>query len=460
MNRAVVLDKDQKKIVESEAENIVVVAGAGSGKTAVLTQRIRYLIEQGKAKPADIVAITFTNMAAEEMKLRLSDIEGIDEMFVGTIHSFANHLLKDNHKFYRVLSDDVKSELVRELIEKYCEYLTVEKFTEYENLVRDYKKGKSIKLEKVNHFFNSTEQYEYELITRDYNLERSPECVMSLCRKRNILTFAELIKKAKKYITGENRIKYLFVDEYQDVGNLEDSFIQELNAEHMFLVGDDWQSIYGFNGANVEIFKNYINSEKWETYHLDNNYRCASEIINLANDVIDDIPNRIEKNVVIKSTKKGKAELLVNGKEDLIAQLDKIKQRKDYQKWFILTRSRADLNKVLDLCRTKNIPVLTFAKADYTFNEMNEILNKNIVKVLTVHSAKGLESENVLLYGNFSKEFQEPKWTKADDYDSYNRKLEKRYEERRIMYVGVTRAKSKLVVINKTPEKKSKKRAV
>lgn len=90
---AIVLDEQQQAIVNSEAKNIVVVAGAGSGKTRVLTERVKHLLETG-VMPHNIVAITFTNLAAEEMRTRLKDLDGIGDAFIGTIHSFANRLMK------------------------------------------------------------------------------------------------------------------------------------------------------------------------------------------------------------------------------------------------------------------------------------------------------------------------------------------------------------------------------
>ena len=92
--KEVVLDEHQTNAVMSRNSNTLVVAGAGSGKTAVLTQRVRHLIIDEGVKPSNIIAITFTNMAAEEMKERLSNVDGIGDAFIGTIHSFANRVMK------------------------------------------------------------------------------------------------------------------------------------------------------------------------------------------------------------------------------------------------------------------------------------------------------------------------------------------------------------------------------
>lgn len=440
------LDSNQQKIVNSTEKNIVVVAGAGSGKTAVLTQRIRQLIEDKSVTPADITAITFTNMAADEMKERLADIEGIEAMFVGTIHSFANRILKNDGRYYKLLTDEMYSILIKELIDKYCKYLTKDRFVDYENLVKEYSSGNSkVSKEAVLCFFEDDEQYEYNMLLRKYVSpeERAyPESVYTLCRKRDILTFDELIVKAKTSLESYGKIKYLFVDEYQDVGNLEDSFIRSLEAENNFIVGDDWQSIYGFKGANVKIFKNYVKSPDWKCYYLDNNYRNSEDIVDFAESIIGEVTDRLPKHVVVKNS--GKGNVQVSTMSQLGNFIKKIKANKQYGSWFFLARTRQDVNYMLEACKKANVPATTFSKGDLSLEEMRELIRDNTVKVLTVHAAKGLEVDNVLLYGNF------PVKMKPITYAENNseKKLQQKYEERRIMYVGVTRAKTTLVVLN------------
>lgn len=439
------LDNAQQRIVNSTAKNIVVVAGAGSGKTAVLTQRIRQLIEDRDVKPSEITAITFTNMAADELKERLSDIDRVEDMFVGTIHSFANRILKNDGKYYKLLTDEMYAILIKELIGAYCTHLTVDRFEEYENMVKEYNNGsRKITREAILCYFEDNEQFEYNMLIRKYvpPEERTyPESVYTLCKKRGIITFDELIIKAKTSVEHSEKIKYLFVDEYQDVGNLEDSFIRSLEAENNFIVGDDWQSIYGFKGANVKIFKEYVKSPDWKCYHLDNNYRNSGDIVSFAENVINDVSDKLPKQVVVKN--RGKGTVQVSEMKNLEEFIKKIKERKNYGEWFFLTRTRKDLNFILELCNKIGLPAITFSKGDLSLEEMRLIMKQDKVKVLTVHAAKGLETENVLLYGNF------PAKLKPLNADRYNeKKIQQRYEERRIMYVGATRAKTNLIVLN------------
>lgn len=439
------LDNAQQRIVNSMAKNIVVVAGAGSGKTAVLTQRIRQLIEDRDVKPCDITAITFTNMAADEMKERLADIEGVEDMFIGTIHSFANRILKSEGKYYKLLTDEVYGLLIKELIQKYCTHLSVERFEEYENMIKEYNNGsKKITKDNILGYFEDDEMFEYGMLTRKFvpAEERTyPESVYTLCKKRDIITFDELIIKAKASLEHSIKIKYLFVDEYQDVGNLEDSFIRSLEAENNFFVGDDWQSIYGFKGANVKIFKEYVKSPEWKCYHLDNNYRNSGAIVSFAENVINDVTDKIPKQVIVKNRNNGTVQ--ISEMKELPFFLKEIRRNRDYGKWFFLARTRKDVNFLIEECKKNYLPATTFSKGDLSLEEMRAIMKEDTIKVLTVHAAKGLETNNVLLYGNFPakmKPFNKAVLTET--------KIQQRYEERRVMYVGATRAKDNLIILN------------
>lgn len=133
LTQEVVLDEQQNEAVHTRSNLALVVAGAGSGKTRVLTERVKFLISEG-VQPSNIVAITFTNMAAEEMKERLASVEGIGDVFIGTIHSFANRVMKlQGNTNYRIYNDDIENDFHRELISKYCKSLTFERYLEYKD---------------------------------------------------------------------------------------------------------------------------------------------------------------------------------------------------------------------------------------------------------------------------------------------------------------------------------------
>lgn len=246
----ITLDQQQDLAVHARDNNVLVVAGAGSGKTRVLTERIKFLLEEG-VPPCNIVAITFTNMAAEEMKERLYDVEGIGDAFIGTIHSFANRVMKLSGENYRIYDDGIDNDFHRELITKYCKSLTFDRYLEYKDMKTQEMMGKITEKE-LNDFLIPSEQGELRLIERtqadiDYEISvagstQFPESIDTLCKVRNVITFEELLKRAEAYFRSINaEIEHVLVDEFQDVGSLEFNFIDSLQADNYFLVGDDWQ---------------------------------------------------------------------------------------------------------------------------------------------------------------------------------------------------------------------------
>lgn len=456
------LDNSQKEVVYSDKKNIVVIAGAGSGKTTVLTERIRHLVETG-VEPQYMCAITFTNLASNEMKERLADIPDIEDMFIGTIHSFANSLLHLFGLHFDILSDDKYIEILEKLITKYSKYLTVEKVAEYNDLkkaVKECKEHYSV----LEDFFNDEEEFEYKMFQRNIkeveNKPNShyPESVYSYAKEHNIITFDDIIRICKSKLGEDFCLEYLFVDEYQDTGILEDNFIQALNPTNLFIVGDDWQSIYGFKGAVVNIFKRYVkqgeeNPAEWGVYRLDNNYRCAKEIIDIAEKVIGQDKGKIEKKVVCSNDNKGEYSYYSKDKNNIMKHLVPILKnyKKDYKSWFFLTRTNKDLNDLVMLCNSINLPVMRMEKVKNVadMKELNEI---NKVKAMTIHCAKGLENDNVLLVGDFPIFKAPPCKKKKEDIEKFRKRLERWNEERRLMYVAVTRAKKKLVIISESEE--------
>lgn len=425
------LDDQQKEIVESEENNIIVVAGAGSGKTRVLTERIKYLLNKG-VEPNNIVAITYTNMAAEEMKERLSDVENIGDVFIGTIHSFANKLMGSSGEIYQIFDSQKDIELHRQLISRFCKFITFERYLQYLDLRNDVEQGK-IDEEVANSFLTPSEMTELNFIEAPDSINKEyPRTVNTLRIANKYITFNELLVKAGKYFQSIHaKIEYVLVDELQDISRDIYSFIRKLNADNYFFVGDDWQAIYGFNGGCLEIFIDLCHDKKFKKYSLTNNYRTAENIVKLAETVIHQCDAYIDKRVNCTNKKHG--EIVIGAKASINHRLLKLKEMGDYKDWFILVRSNKDLFYIQGLLDSLEIPYSSFKKSEYSLNQMREEMNLNTVKLLTVHTSKGLENKNVILYGNFPLKY--PSWMKND-------------EERRVMYVGMTRAMNKLWLLN------------
>lgn len=704
------LDEFQKEIVESDYPRIIVEAGAGSGKTRLVIERIRKLLNDG-VEPQNIIAITFTNMAAEEMKERMKDIPNSGDCFIGTIHSFANKIFKTSGKEYKIYTEEIENQFMENLIMLYAKHLTFNRFLEIKKL------KKQVDLGIINNIqFDSLvmpdEYHEMNKLMGRITNDDYKDTVYTLCKKANVLTFDELLEKTTKYFKEINgKVEYLFVDEFQDIGPLENNFFKSLNAENYFYVGDEKQcqpegtkitmgdgsikniedikvgdtvlsynlsegyysfdsrrgkgkkileisrhyekelveietenkfkskytknhrclakihydgnenksvvyimqnqkgqyrvgstklftfdgrnfglrarmntekaingwildvydnqseawlaeqicaykfgipqttwtyknvryndddidnlyeklgdltlkvkicleyfgkdinypiftknvnkhfskkhltevracnlipevmdiavpykdennrfknkyfqikkiniiennkmvyglkveknetyvadnilthnSLYAFKGSDVKYFTNLISNPNWKAYFLKNNYRSGRKIIDIATIVIKQASGIINFENICKSNNMG--EVIVDVKSNLEYHLERITNFKD---WFILVRTNKEIYEMEQKLNFLGIPFITFKRSELDLSQMREKLEENSVKLLTVHSSKGLESKNVLLYGNFPVR-QKPYLINSD--------------ERKVMYVGCTRAIDKLIILN------------
>lgn len=183
-------------------------------------------------------------MAAEELKERLVDIQGIGDCFVGTIHAFANKIFKNSNESYKIFSDEIQDQFMNVLINLYAKYLTMDKYLEYKEFQKKVDLG-IYEQNLIDEYFTSAEKYELNVFLKNVPDKDYKENIKSLCKKNNVITFDELLKKTTEYFKGINgKIEYLFVDEYQDIGPLEKNFFQALNADNYFYIGDEKQSLY------------------------------------------------------------------------------------------------------------------------------------------------------------------------------------------------------------------------
>jgi len=301
------LNKTQKEAVEAINGPVLIFAGAGSGKTRVLTHKLYYLVNEGLFKPEEILAVTFTNKAAKEMKervLKLLKTRDLD-LSMGTFHSICARILREDidvlgfSKYFAIY--DVKDQL--DLIK-----VLFERFEISKNLITPNKLRNQISLFKNK----MMEPREIESKARTI-LEKTIAKIYKEYQKNlklndaldfdDLLTFPlEIFKKKpsvlKKY---QKRWKYILVDEYQDTNRAQFQFLTSLaNAhENICVVGDDDQSIYGWRGADVS---NILDFEKTfsscKVFKLEKNYRSTQEILNAATAVVMNNDKRASKNLV------------------------------------------------------------------------------------------------------------------------------------------------------------------
>ncbi len=331
------LNERQKSAVEHIEGPCLVLAGAGSGKTKVLTTRIANLIEQN-IHSSKILAITFTNKAAKEMKERLEKLIGQNYAFVGTFHSFGLRIIKENYEtlglaknFTIIDSDDVTT-----LIKKILKELDYDPKNENPGFIKS--KISFIKNEMLTH--SQIEKYlvdpkEKVAAQVYYEYEKN-------LKRNNAVDFDDLLKLPVELFTNhpeilasyQERFPYILVDEYQDTNEVQYKIIKMLASKYrnLFVVGDANQSIYAFRGSN---YKNILNFEKdypdAQIITLNQNYRSTTTILDAANSVIKN--NKESKEV----------DLFSNLGEGL-----KIKYMRSYDEKHEVTLITEEIDKLLD----------------------------------------------------------------------------------------------------------------
>jgi len=296
------LNEEQVKPVLQTEGPVLVLAGAGSGKTRVLTSRIAYLIEEKGVAPYNILAITFTNKAAKEMQERISAITSPAGMWVCTIHSMCVRILRSYAEFFNMGANfSIYSETERASVIKQA---FKENNFEDEALLKNIKwhisNAKMLGLSPVRY----AQEYSYDRnideVTRVY------QAYDEHLKKNNALDFDDLLLYARRLLAeneearsflGE-KFRYILVDEFQDTNAVQFEIIKYLSGVHgnLFAVGDDDQSIYGWRGAKIE---NILNFEKTfpsaHIFKLEQNYRSTKKILSLANAVIHHNGKRKDK---------------------------------------------------------------------------------------------------------------------------------------------------------------------
>lgn len=344
------LSELQKKIVNAQEDRIVVLAAAAAGKTTVLTERVRKMLKDG-IDPIDIGVITFTNLAANELRARLGD-DYKEGMYIGTIHGLANKFLRS----------------------------------------RGINTDKLIDNDDFDGFFDLIKKY--------------PSCV--------------------------KHIRHILLDEAQDTSEAEYDFIfNMIDPVTFFVVGDLRQSIYGFKGAHPELFEALCNDPDVIVYDLNENYRNGSNILRFAKSILR------ETGMTDSSIPMNNGGIVYEDITDLTNLKGWLRSKDTYGDWAILCRTNDEIALIQKDLDKEGIPNVTFKQGRTTREELMDLMKANTVKVLTRHSAKGLEFNNVAVWAPV-------KW--GGD------------EMCRVNYVAATRAK-KILLWLREPQKKTKKKS-
>ncbi len=352
------LNDKQKEAAEYVDGPLLILAGAGSGKTRVLTYKIAYLLEKEIVKPWQILAITFTNKAAKEMKERVNSLIGdiANDIWLGTFHSVCVRILKreitllgygtDFNIFDELDKEKVLKEVVKKLNlddKKYpISYLKSEISKAKENM----KDAKKYQAESIGDFRKeqvSKVYFMYEDTLKKNNSIDFDDIIM--------LTVELFVKYPDRLIYYQQKFRYILVDEYQDTNKIQFLLISLLSSAHgnICVVGDESQSIYGFRGADISNILNFENEfPNAKIVKLEQNYRSTKNILNAANNVIKNNKSKIDKKLWTDNNDGEKIEYKTLGNEYeeveyIVDEIDKIcrEDKKTYKDFAVLFRTNA-----------------------------------------------------------------------------------------------------------------------
>lgn len=347
------LNEAQREAVLYIDGPLLVYAGAGSGKTKVITYKIAYLIDGVAYLPSQILAVTFTNKAAQEMKERTERLIGRDikDLYIGTFHSICARILRKEIKLlgysenFNILDEEDSQNIIKDILKE----LNID--TKYVNpsTVKDYiSKAKTNLIDEKNFSKHSGDYFE-EIVAKVYTKYQKT------LKENNSLDFDDLIiftinifKEFKEVLYYyQTKFKHILVDEYQDVNKMQYEFLKLLflKDRKFTLVGDDDQSIYSFRGASVEfIDKIYEDFKELKTIKLEKNYRSPQEILDVANRLIKFNKRRSEKELY-SSINKDDAVNFYEGLDEIdearfvINKIKELKEKRSYRDFAILYRT-------------------------------------------------------------------------------------------------------------------------
>ena len=442
------LDKYQKKVVLDNSNRLLVVAGAGSGKTLTITAKVKYLIEREGYQENEILCLSFTNEAVNNLTERLNY-----NVKVLTFHKLALEILKENNFYYQISNDTLINYITNELFymgDDKIKELVLEYYDnkEYQDILNSKEliilknnlmslikmiKCNNITITKIKKLKRKCTSYQDKIFL--YLALRLLDIYENELLSEKKIDFDDMIIYAKELVKKngfKRKYRYIIIDEYQDISEIRFELIMEIirsiNSKLM-CVGDDYQAIYGFSGSNVSLFLNFFNYfPEGNRIDIKYTYRNSYELIKTSVKFIKKNPYQLRKKIHATFLYKNPIVLL-------------------YYDNFMQTYK--DLFNYLYLEDERKVLVLSRYNKD--LEEVKKINHVGInTRYMTVHMAKGLEEETVVLI-KFS-----------NDYLGFPSKIEDNHvlalintnhedityeEERRLFYVALTRCKKRISIL-------------
>lgn len=365
------LNEAQRQAVTADVGAIRVIAGAGSGKTRVLVHRIAWVIAAEDASPYSILAVTFTNKAAGEMRQRIESLLNMPStgLWVGTFHRICHRILRTHHERvglhanFQILDSDDQLRLIKRLMKENNIDENFLKPRQVSYAIASYKE-EGLRFTDLDPLVSNPYEKHIRLIYQQYE---------NRCRENSLVDFTELLLRTVELLRDDKtirahyqqRFKHILVDEFQDTNSIQYAFIQLLTSAEtdLFIVGDDDQSIYGFRGAKID---NILCMEQQfpalKTVKLEQNYRSTGTILGAANAIIEKNQDRLGKSLWTDS---GEGELIdvyqsINEYDEAYFVCERIKKAvaegHTYNECAILYRSNAQSRVFEETFVAENLP--------------------------------------------------------------------------------------------------------
>ncbi len=450
MKEKIKLDKHQEKLIKCNS-NALVIAGAGSGKTTTIIEKIKQLVNSQQCKPEEILVISFTNSTVDDLKRKISF--NID---IFTFHKLAISILNKLNINYSITSPTLLNYIVTEKL-KSCSK------NDKKAVLKYFKSSQTYDLFLKSNFFKSLCNFVITFINlykcNNFDLEEIKKINFSSLEKKivkiifeiyrtyleeknstNSLDLDDLIILASKVVSKVHlKYKYIIIDEFQDTSRIRLNLIHEIyknTDSKIIVVGDDYQSIYRFSGCDLSIFLNFTKFfSNVNIIKLVNTYRSSLELIKIASQFIEKNPLQIKKS--LSSFKRNKIPIVLvpcNSKKECLKKLLNylINISDDIM---ILARNNKDIFDYLD--------------NSYIFQDEVIIYKSKKIKYYTAHKSKGLEAKHVIIINCNNSKLGFP--NKIENNKIINKLLpdtEIKYaEERRLFYVAITRAKEQVFLV-------------
>ena len=436
MKKEVKLDEFQKSAVTTPG-NILLIAGAGAGKTFTITQKIIYLIENKIYAPEEILIISFTNKSVADLQKKINY-----NCSILTFHKLAIQILRDYNINFNLVNDTYLEFLTNEFFQSLDapklikEILLYFKEYDYQKFLKTYKyqefKKLLITILKIYKTNGCTKDDFQRIYPKNNFLSKYFYIIKTIYEQELVSThsydFDDLIIKATEVLNSFYRYKYIIVDEFQDTSTIRFNLVNKLriiNNAFLFVVGDDYQSIYHFSGCNINLFLDFPKLiPNSHVLKLKYTYRNSQELIDIAAKFIMKNKKQITKDLISNKHIEKPIEFVyyINPKKVFKKLYEKVK----------------DINRDVLVLGRNNKDIYEFCSD-----------TKNI-NYLTVHSSKGLEAENVILINMTDRIYGFPNQIQNNKLLEELHPSDKEIlfaEERRLFYVALTRTKNKIYIM-------------